>query len=220
MTSKEILSRCLEDWVLRHLPGPAQTCAAPIATYSMPEEEAALIGRAVSRRKDEFSTGRHLARAALSRLGCPVTALGMGKFRQPLWPEGTTGSISHDGGYCIAAAQHIKSGVAGIGLDLIDIPGRTSRMAEIAPLFLADEKELAAVNVISSLIMPELLVFSLKEAILKAMAGQLDRFIDLREIQLHGQTATKVRLAGELVPMRLSAEQIGPILVTLAIRLR
>lgn len=50
------------------------------------------------------------------QLGAPAVAIGRGPDRQPLWPRGTVGSITHCAGYCAAAAAWSKE-VASIGID-------------------------------------------------------------------------------------------------------
>ncbi|WP_369125675.1 4'-phosphopantetheinyl transferase family protein, partial [Catenulispora rubra] len=64
----------------------------------MPGEEA-VIARAVDKRRMEYITTRHLARTALVRLGFPPVAIGTGANREPLWPAGVVGSMTHCRGY-------------------------------------------------------------------------------------------------------------------------
>ena len=80
-----------------------------------PEEEHAL-GRAVDKRRREFTTGRACARAALARLGVPSTAVGSGRHGEPLWPSGVVGSITHCEGYRACAVASACAVVA-IGID-------------------------------------------------------------------------------------------------------
>jgi 4'-phosphopantetheinyl transferase EntD len=68
----------------------------------MPGEEA-VIARAVDKRRLEYITTRHLARGALARLGFPPVAIGTGGNREPLWPAGVVGSMTHCRGYRAAA---------------------------------------------------------------------------------------------------------------------
>src|SRR5690242_4153856 len=65
--------------------------------------EAAQIQGAVEARRREFATGRHCARQALAALGVPATPLLSGGHREPLWPAGVVGSITHCTGYRAAA---------------------------------------------------------------------------------------------------------------------
>ena len=79
-------------------------------------QEAAQIRSAVHSRRREFTAGRSCARQALRQLGLPETAILRGEHREPLWPAGVVGSITHCQGYCAAAAA--KTGDArSIGID-------------------------------------------------------------------------------------------------------
>ena len=80
-----------------------------------PEEEA-VIGRAVEKRRREFTTGRACARAALARLGQPPVAILRGERGAPDWPAGIVGSITHCAGYRAAAVARATE-VLAIGLD-------------------------------------------------------------------------------------------------------
>jgi 4'-phosphopantetheinyl transferase EntD len=80
-----------------------------------PEEEA-VIGRAVEKRRREFTTARACARAALARLGQPPVAILRGERGSPDWPAGIVGSITHCAGYRAAAVARATE-VLAIGLD-------------------------------------------------------------------------------------------------------
>jgi 4'-phosphopantetheinyl transferase EntD len=80
-----------------------------------PEEEA-VIGRAIEKRRREFTTARACARAALARLGQPPVAILPGERGSPGWPPGIVGSITHCAGYRAAAVAR-ASQVLAIGLD-------------------------------------------------------------------------------------------------------
>lgn len=81
----------------------------------LPEERVAL-GRAVEKRQREFAAGRWLARCALERLGLEPAAIPRGSNREPIWPAGVVGSITHCRSYC-AAAIAPASAIATIGID-------------------------------------------------------------------------------------------------------
>jgi 4'-phosphopantetheinyl transferase EntD len=80
-----------------------------------PEEEA-LVANAVEKRKREFTTARHCARQALARLGLPQVAVLTGPNREPLWPAGVVGSITHCAGYRAAAVAWDHQ-IASLGVD-------------------------------------------------------------------------------------------------------
>jgi 4'-phosphopantetheinyl transferase EntD len=79
-------------------------------------EEAELISGAVEGRRREFITGRRCAREALALLGEKPVPIGAGERRQPLWPAGIVGSITHCAGYRAAAVGRADD-VAAIGID-------------------------------------------------------------------------------------------------------
>ena len=80
----------------------------------MPGEEA-VIARAVDKRRLEYITTRHLARNALGRLGFPPVAIGTGGNREPLWPAGVVGSMTHCRGYRAAAVARLGRADGGDG---------------------------------------------------------------------------------------------------------
>jgi 4'-phosphopantetheinyl transferase EntD len=79
-------------------------------------EEAAALGRAAEIRRAEFAAARTCARRALSRLGLPPAPILTGLNREPLWPAGVVGSITHCRGYR-AAAVAFRSRLAAVGID-------------------------------------------------------------------------------------------------------
>ncbi|HEY7101617.1 MAG TPA: 4'-phosphopantetheinyl transferase, partial [Mycobacteriales bacterium] len=81
----------------------------------LPEEEV-LVARAVGKRRAEFTTVRTCARIALGRLGLPPAPLLSGPKREPLWPDGVVGSITHCDGYRAVAVARADQ-LATIGID-------------------------------------------------------------------------------------------------------
>jgi 4'-phosphopantetheinyl transferase EntD len=81
------------------------------------EAESETVGRMVPKRRREFTAGRVAARTAMVRLGFPAAPIPIGPSRQPLWPEGVIGSISHCDETCIVAVAP-KGRVTALGLDV------------------------------------------------------------------------------------------------------
>lgn len=79
-------------------------------------EEAALLGRAVDKRRHEFRTVRHCARAAMRELGLPPAPVLPGEHREPRWPDGVVGSMTHCAGYRAAALARSRE-VRTVGID-------------------------------------------------------------------------------------------------------
>src|SRR6202022_3165764 len=69
---------------------------------SFPGEES-LIVNAVEARRREFITARRCAREALAKLGYAPVPIRAGRKREPLWPAGLVGSITHTTGFRAAA---------------------------------------------------------------------------------------------------------------------
>ncbi len=87
----------------------------PPQAVLFPEEEA-LLGHAVGKRRQEFTTSRVCARVALAKLGLPPTPLVHGSGGEPLWPSGVVGSITHCAGYRAAAVANTTH-IVTIGID-------------------------------------------------------------------------------------------------------
>lgn len=75
-----------------------------------------LVAKAVETRRREFVTARRCAREALGKLGHAPGPIRSGPRREPVWPAGVVGSITHCAGYRAAAvARGID--LAGLGID-------------------------------------------------------------------------------------------------------
>jgi 4'-phosphopantetheinyl transferase EntD len=79
-------------------------------------EEADAVRHAVASRRREHATVRHCARIALAELGLPPAAVLSGPNREPLWPAGIVGSMTHCDGYRAAALGRTDQ-FASIGID-------------------------------------------------------------------------------------------------------
>ena len=78
--------------------------------------EAACLKRPVTKRLREFAAGRQCAHRALEELGIRDVPVPMAADRQPLWPEGVVGSITHTSGYCAAVVAR-RTRLQALGLD-------------------------------------------------------------------------------------------------------
>jgi 4'-phosphopantetheinyl transferase EntD len=100
------------------LPAAVVTVEAGEADWTAPllPEEEPLVARAVEKRRREFTAGRTCARRALAELGWPDFAILAGPRREPLWPPGVVGAITHCQGYCAAAVARVTD-VRSLGID-------------------------------------------------------------------------------------------------------
>jgi len=139
------------------------------------EADARWVERAVEKRRLEFLRGRACARAALSAAGGPAGAeLPVEASRAPAWPEGYIGSITHAHGVVGAAAAPI--GVCGgLGIDVergTTLPDGTARH-----ILRPEEAEVLAPPF-------DLVAFSAKESIFKAVHPLARRWIDFEEARV------------------------------------
>jgi 4'-phosphopantetheinyl transferase EntD len=87
------------------------------------EQEA--LGDAVSpKRRQDFILGRAAARKSLAAIGFPVVSPVLrGEQREPLWPVGVVGSISHSGSYGVAVAAW-QQDIPALGIDIQKVEER------------------------------------------------------------------------------------------------
>jgi enterobactin synthetase component D len=143
------------------------------------------IQRSVTKRRAEFLFGRLAARDALATLGLSHAQIGIGAKRQPLWPEGVIGSITHT--HHLAAAVAEKPGThRGIGIDAEQVMREESCRAVAETV--VNAQELAYLKSSPELSWPELLtiVFSAKESFYKAAYENVGRFFDFSAVRVTG----------------------------------
>lgn len=148
---------------------------APIATDEAPYAE-----RMAPRRRQEFAAGRACAHRALRRIDADHEPIRMGHRRDPIWPVGIVGSITHCEGFCAAVVAR-GGPVAGLGID-----AEVARQldAETRDTILGAEEQAA----MRHLPLPDGLWatvgFAAKEALFKAIYPVLIREIAFDEIVL------------------------------------
>jgi 4'-phosphopantetheinyl transferase EntD len=141
-------------------------------------EELLLVASAVERRRLEFTRGRQCARAALRRLGLADGPLLAGTQREPLWPTGVVGSITHTDALCLAAVAW-KNNYAGVGIDV-------ERAAPLDPALakrIATDAEMTALDGMSPLLAARL-IFSAKEAFYKCQFYQTRQWLGFFDVAI------------------------------------
>ncbi|CAO3457496.1 hypothetical protein [Azospirillum argentinense] len=187
-------------------PDPAFVGAAPIADHPLHPDEAAAVARAVPRRRMEFATGRWLSRRGLRELGLPDTAIAVGPLHNPVWPAAVTGTITHDGEVCaVALARRPAPAIAGIGIDLVHLPRCERQMRDLLPVFSTGPAELEAAAAFGLSVAPEVVLFSLKESVIKAISARIGDFIDPRAIDIRWRQGIVCRHAGGRLDARMHA---------------
>jgi 4'-phosphopantetheinyl transferase EntD len=142
------------------------------------------VARSVRKRQAEYFHGRLAARLALAAAGLPVADIGKGPNREPLWPAGAIGSITHNSrrAGAVALPAHAWHGV---GIDL-ESPAPPELQDSIAALAV-DAAELALLAAHEHVLARDALlplVFSAKESFYKAAYGAVGRFFDFSAVRV------------------------------------
>jgi 4'-phosphopantetheinyl transferase EntD len=157
----------------------------PLPLQLLRPEEAAHLARAAPRRAGEFAAGRACARAALAQLQIEDFPLQVGPDREPLWPPGVSGSITHTEGYCgvVVAPKRL---LLSLGIDA-ELRGAV-RPALWRQICTADEQ-----HWLQSL--PELearematLIFSAKEAFFKCQFYPTRQWVNFSDVSVSVET--------------------------------
>jgi 4'-phosphopantetheinyl transferase EntD len=140
----------------------------PIDNYisHLHPDEYKFIRTASNKRKLEFSTGRRCAAKALSARGISNAAIPAGENREPVWPPGIIGSISHCKDKCGAVIAG-KSDLKSIGFDIESIKTLKNDIGRVVctnreKKWLKDNRQ-QPYNVLM------ILIFSLKESVYKCI---------------------------------------------------
>lgn len=159
-----------------------------------PQEKLA-VARAVAKRRAEFGAGRTYARDALVALGCAPGPIPVGVARQPMWPEGFLGAITHTDKLCAVVVGR-RAHFAGLGLD-------AEHETPLEPALIGTvcrEEELSVPWGSGDL--PKLL-FVIKEAVFKAYFPATGAHLDFRDVAVSldlQQTAFVAALTGSDKP--------------------
>jgi 4'-phosphopantetheinyl transferase EntD len=143
-------------------------------------EELAAMTRAANRRVHEYSTGRALARGAMTALGLAPGAITRGAGREPCWPSGCIGSITHAHGL-VAAAVTRAGDLRGLGIDL-ELTGRLR--PELHRKILTERERTEAGGDVAIDPLTATLAFSAKESVYKAVNPIVRRFIGFQEVEV------------------------------------
>ncbi|RXF01361.1 4'-phosphopantetheinyl transferase superfamily protein [Pseudoalteromonas sp. PS5] len=129
---------------------------------------------AVKSRQSEFLAGRFCASQAVKSLNRSCKQIPIGENRQPIWPEGLLGSISHVDTSAICAAA-IESEYEYLGID-IEHWMKEDISNEIRDLVISQEEELAFKH--SNFNDSDLvtLLFSAKESLFKAIYKYVEKY--------------------------------------------
>ena len=151
----------------------------------VPEEERLLGEKTVHKRREEFAAGRTCARSALAALGVQPGPILPGQEREPLWPAGIVGSITHCAGYS-AAAVALRTDYASIG---IDAEPNEPLPAETLNMIASAVERIWIRNAPDVQLCRDRLVFSAKESVYKVWYPITRCWLDFSEAEIEFDVA-------------------------------
>lgn len=165
----------------------------------------ASIARSVPKRQAEFFFGRWAAREALLQGGVVGAQVLIGPSREPIWPPGWVGSLSHCQGYAAAAVAPARS-IQCIGIDIERVATAQTLEALLAVAVDATESDRLTRSA-PGLSRAQLatLAFSAKESFYKATFPLVGRFIGFEAARV-----IEVCEAEGVLRMELTESLAGP----------
>jgi 4'-phosphopantetheinyl transferase EntD len=144
--------------------------------------EQKLVEKSCPKRKKEFVAGRITAKYILQSFGVENFPILTGKFREPVWPLGIVGSISHCSEYCFVAASSEKYTLS-LGVDIEP----NEPIAEELINYVLTDKEKDWIQYQKGKggegIHWSKAIFSAKESAYKCVFPLLKKYIDFKEVQ-------------------------------------
>ena len=143
------------------------------------------LSDAAEKRKLEFISGRYCAFMACKNLGFNLDKLERGASREPLWPAGVIGSISHTDGVALAIVG-LRTNTRAVGVDIEGlIPEKRFNTIERMVLTENDKKFLERFTE-NPMSLSEVytIIFSAKEALFKLLYPECQCYFDFREADI------------------------------------
>ncbi|MFI2436164.1 4'-phosphopantetheinyl transferase [Streptomyces sp. NPDC018693] len=152
------------------------------AVAALYPQEAALVARAVPKRRREFAVVRSCARRAMEKLGVAPHPVLPGERGAPSWPDGLTGSMTHCEGYCAAALVRAAD-LASVGIDA-EPHDRLPEGVLDAVALPAERERLRRLAVDRPEVHGDRLLFSAKESVYKAWFPLTREWLDFSEADI------------------------------------
>jgi 4'-phosphopantetheinyl transferase EntD len=144
-------------------------------------DEFVLVEKAVTVRQREFRAGRVYVRKALNQLGLSGVPIGRRTQRDPVWPSGIVGSITHNRWMCAVAVARSAS-VRALGIDIED-----DQPIDIdCAAYVTSVREMRWRTEFESLRSKDLpkTLFAIKESVFKAYYPSTRAFLDFCDIEV------------------------------------
>jgi 4'-phosphopantetheinyl transferase EntD len=146
------------------------------------ESEARAVSHCAPKRIGDFAAGRLCARRALAAFGVQDFSLLPAQDRQPQWPQGYVGSITHTEGYSAAVvgrgAQYLSLGV--------DAETIASVHAELWPRILGEgeRRRLGQLRAPEARLRVAALIFAAKEAFYKCQFHLTSEWLEFEDLHI------------------------------------
>lgn len=138
--------------------------------------------RAVDKRKAEYLAGRVCVLKVLQSMGCNDFQVSIGHDREPIWPKGICGSISHSSEMAVAIASNDPT-LLGLGVDIEKLmPAQHELQLQNKIIFPVELEVFTALA--QQQANPLTIVFSAKESIFKALYPTVKAFFGFEAVEL------------------------------------
>lgn len=148
------------------------------------------------KRLADFSTGRYCAIKALEQLGIQDAVIPIGEDREPIWPEGIVGSISHcdslTGAIVAKSSDH-----SSLGLDIEEIGRVTPDLWDL--VFTENEKNYLSELSEEDTLIQSTAIFSIKEAFYKFQNPLTKTFLDFLDVEVTLPDLTRVQVLADSI---------------------
>ncbi len=142
-------------------------------------EENQIVSKSSNRRKREFSAGRAIAKTLLKKYGIKNYPVLSGTNREPVWPKGVIGSISHCDDFCFVAIAQEKN-YKSIGIDIEKLTPIEPDIEEYVCTE-AERKWIQEQNYEKKLMLSKL-IFCAKESAFKCCFPIVQKYIDFLSV--------------------------------------
>lgn len=149
-----------------------------LAGITMPEQ----ICTAVKKRKAEYLAGRYLAAKIMCSAGYINQQIAIGSNREPEWPVGVSGSLSHNNDTALCAIS-FNSSVHATGVD-VETMMSEALVRDLATSIIDHEESRNLQDLHSVYPFLLTLAFSAKESLFKALYPYVKTYFDFSDVHL------------------------------------
>lgn len=164
--------------------------------FSFSDKEYSAIRYFSPKRLSDFSSGRYCAMKALEQVAINNAIIPIGNDREPIWPVGIVGSISHCDiltGAIVAKSNDYYS----LGLDIEEIGRVTTDLWDI--IFTEKEQQYLSCLSDKEKRIQSTAIFSIKEAFYKFQFPVTKLFLDFLDVEMDCPSLSRVVVLSELV---------------------